>query len=150
MVACTRNEMFMLPHFLAHYRAMGVKAFLIADNTSDDGTLEYLARQPDVAVFSVDSEYRISQYGVAWQQAILSNFRVGRWSLVADADEFLVTGTDPGTARAERRSGEAEAEGADALRLFMLDLYPEGPLSKTDFASGDLFAGPVLVTQSPS
>ena len=141
VVACTRNEMFMLPHFLAHYRAMGVKAFLIADNTSDDGTLEYLARQPDVAVFSVDSEYRISQYGVAWQQAILSNFRVGRWSLVADADEFLVTGTDPGTAPAlSDVLAEAEAEGADALRLFMLDLYPEGPLSKTDFASGDLFA----------
>ena len=141
VVACVRNEMFMLPHFLAHYRMLGVQSFLIADNGSDDGTLEYLAEEPDVALFSVDSEYRVSQYGVAWQQAMLANLRLGRWSLVADADELVVTGTDPETAPslAQVIAG-AEAEGADAFRLYMLDLYPEGPLSKTDFKSGDPFA----------
>ena len=90
VVACVRNEMFMLPHFLAHYRALGVESFLIADNGSDDGTLEFLADQPDVALFSVDTSYSLSRYGVAWQQALMSNFRVGRWSLVADVDELLV------------------------------------------------------------
>lgn len=140
VLACTRNEMTLLPQFLAHYRQMGVKAFLIADNLSDDGTLEYLAQQPDVGLFSVDSDYNASQYGVAWQQAILANFRLNRWSLVADIDEFLVTGL-PGTdaPSLQQITAEADAEGADALRIFMLDLYPQGPLSQADMTKAAAF-----------
>jgi hypothetical protein len=133
VVACLRNEMFMLPHFLAHYRALGVDSFLIADNGSDDGTLEYLADQPDVALFSVESDYNQSHYGVLWQQALLAAYRVGRWSLVADADELLTwtadaTGDLPALLRAP------EFAAADAARVFMLDLYPQGDLASTTFA----------------
>jgi hypothetical protein len=148
LVACMRNEMFMLPHFLAHYRAMGVEAFLIADNLSDDGTLEYLADQPDVAVFSVDTNYRSSRYGVAWQQAILAHFRLGRWSLVADADELLVCDLDRGTNLPGLLDTDDFAE-AEAARIFMLDMYPEGPLSDATFASGDPFAEAGMVDRMP-
>lgn len=144
VVATLRNEMFMLPHFLDHYRKLGVEAFLIADNLSDDGTLDHLLAQPDVAVFSVDSEYRVSTYGVAWQQAILGNLRVGRWSLVADADELLV----PGEGTLTEALAEAEAEEADAFRLFMLDLYPEGPLSQARFQAGP-FAEAAFCDRAP-
>ncbi|MEO0666241.1 MAG: glycosyltransferase family 2 protein, partial [Pseudomonadota bacterium] len=75
VVAVMRNELFMLPHFLAHYRRLGVEAFLIADNVSDDGTREYLLEQDDVALFSVDTDYKLSQYGVSWQQAMIAAFR---------------------------------------------------------------------------
>lgn len=139
VVACMRNEMFMLPHFLEHYRRLGVGAFLIADNLSDDGTLEYLLEQEDVALFSVDTDYRKSHYGVAWQQALLSNFRYGRWTVVADADEFLVWRPDARGSLPDLLRGEAFA-GADAVRVFMLDLYPEGRLEDADFRSGDPFA----------
>ncbi len=135
VVSTMRNEMFMLPHFLAHYRNMGVRVFLIADNLSDDGTLDYLLAQPDVVTFSVDSEYRVSQYGVAWQQAILSNLRVGRWSLVADADELLVA--EAGVPLAETLAGFGDV---DAVRLFMLDMYPAGPLSGATFEAGGPFS----------
>jgi GT2 family glycosyltransferase len=132
VVACMRNEMFMLPQFLAHYRKLGVRAFLIADNCSDDGTLEYLVQQPDVALFSVDTDYSSSHYGVAWQQAMMAAFRVGKWSLVADADELLVwqenqTQTLPDLLQ------EADFKDADAVRLFMLDMYPKGSLEEADF-----------------
>jgi hypothetical protein len=138
-VAAMRNEMFILPHFLRHYRDLGVTCFLVADNLSDDGTLEYLAEQPDVAVFSADTEYRVSQYGVAWQHALMSNFRLGRWSLVADADEFLVLGNGAATDLTATLAEPAFAS-ADAARIFMLDMYPDGPLSAATFASGDPFA----------
>lgn len=139
VVAVMRNERFMLPHFLAHYRRLGVTSFLIADNVSDDGTREYLLEQEDVALFSVDTDYRLSQYGVAWQQAMLAAFRVGRWSLVADADELLVwqrkqTQTLPDLLQSP---GFAEAEAA---RIFMLDMYPKGPLSEATFSRSDPFA----------
>ncbi|WP_212525594.1 glycosyltransferase family 2 protein [Actibacterium sp. MT2.3-13A] len=148
VVACMRNEMFMLPHFLAHYRRLGVESFLIADNCSDDGTLEYLAEQPDVALFSVDTDYRLSHYGVAWQQALLSAFRVGRWSLVADADELLVWQDGPGGSLPDLLAGP-DFETAEAVRLFMLDMYPQGRLEEADFASGDPFAEAGFVDRVP-
>ena len=138
VVACMRNEMFMLPHFLAHYRALGVGGFLIADNGSDDGSLDYLLDQPDVALFSVDTPYGRSMYGVAWQEALLAAFRPGAWTLVADADELLVWDDTAGGDLPELLSG-ADFAGADAVRLYMLDMYPQGPLSGATFA-GSPFA----------
>ncbi len=148
VVACLRNEMFILPQFLAHYRGLGVRGFLIADNGSDDGSFEFLAAQPDVALFAVDTDYRASHYGVAWQQALLSNFRVGRWSLVADADEFLFASLDRDDNLPEITRG-FDVEGATAARIFMLDMYPQGPLSDADFASGDPFAQAGFVDRDP-
>jgi glycosyltransferase involved in cell wall biosynthesis len=139
LVACMRNEMFMLPVFLDHYRRLGVDSFLIADNGSDDGTLEYLAGQPDVALFSVDTDYNRSHYGVAWQQALMAAFRVGKWSLVADADELLVWQNPQEQSLPDLLRGEDFAQ-AEAARIFMLDMYPQGPLEKASFASGDPFA----------
>lgn len=139
VVACMRNEMFMLPQFLAHYRKLGVDAFLIADNCSDDGTLEYLAQQPDVALFSVDTDYNASHYGVAWQQAMLAAFRVGKWSLVADADELLVWQEKQSQTLPDLLNGP-DFKDADAVRLFMLDMYPKGSLENADFTTDTPFA----------
>ncbi|MCH2068576.1 MAG: glycosyltransferase [Shimia sp.] len=133
VVSCMRNEMFMLPHFLAHYRKLGVGAFLIADNSSDDGTLEYLADQPDVAVFSVDTDYRFARYGVAWQQALLAAYRVDKWSLVADADELLAWQAEQLQTLPNLLS-EPEFATAKAVRLLMLDMYPKGPLEDATFS----------------
>ena len=148
VVACMRNEMFMLPHFLAHYRKLGVGSFLIADNCSDDGTLEYLAGQPDVALFSVDTDYRLSHYGVAWQQALMAAFRVNKWSLVADADELLVWQENLAGNLPDLLNGPKFAK-AEAARLFMLDMYPKGRLEEADFASGDPFAEAGYVDREP-
>lgn len=152
VVAVMRNEGFMLTHFLNHYRGLGVGAFLVADNGSDDGTLEKLVSQPDVTVFSTDTPYNESRYGVLWQEALLANFRQGRWSLVADADEFLfwslpdpqgqVTGDLPALLR------DPAYQGADMVRLSMLDLYPPGPLSEARFALGP-FAEATHIDRAP-
>ncbi|WP_323038219.1 glycosyltransferase family 2 protein [Gemmobacter sp.] len=139
VVACMRNEMFMLPRFLDHYRALGVGGFLIADNGSDDGSLDYLHDQPDVALFSVDTPYGSSMYGVAWQEALLAAFRPGRWTLVADADELLVWDDTAGGDLPALLAGDDFAD-ADAVRLFMLDMYPQGPLSGATFTRGTPFA----------
>lgn len=147
VVACMRNEMFMLPQFLAHYRKLGVGGFLIVDNCSDDGTLEYLMEQPDVALFSVDTDYSLSYYGVAWQQALMAAFRVGKWSMVADADELLVwqekqTQTLPDLLKTP------DFQGVDAARIFMLDMYPKGSLAKATFKT-DPFAEAGFVDREP-
>ena len=148
VVVCLRNEMFMLPRFLEHYRALGVKGFLIADNGSDDGSFEYLDAQPDVALFAVDTEYRVSHYGVAWQQALISNFRVGRWSLAADADELVFWNADR-TGSLRDLTKTLDAEGADTARIFMLDMYPQDTLSGADFKSSGPFEQAAYVDRAP-
>lgn len=138
VVACVRNEAAMLPLFLDHYRRLGVGAFLIADNGSTDGTTAILEGAPDVAAFWAPTDYNRSMFGVAWQHALLAQMRLGQWSLVADADEFLVLPEGAGDL-AEFVAAPGLAR-ADAVRLLMLDLYPKGPLSAVTLASGDPFA----------
>ena len=144
VVASLRNERALIEPFLAHYRRMGVGAFLIADNLSDDGTGDLLAAQPDVALFSVDTDYRASHYGVDWQQALMANFRPGRWSLVADADEFLFWSLDRDAQLPALLAGQAFV-GADAARVFMLDMYPKGPLAQADMTAKGAVTDPFAV-----
>lgn len=136
VVAAMRNEMTMLPHFLAHYRRLGVRAFLVVDNLSDDGTREYLLAQPDVVLYSADTEYRNSTFGVAWQQTLIASHCLNRWALVADADELLVC---PGGVDLPTYIAALEAGGHDAARVFMIDMYPAGDLGEADFDREDPF-----------
>jgi hypothetical protein len=148
VVCVVRNEMAMLPSFLSHYRGLGVGGFLFVDNRSDDGTLEFVEAQPDAAVFVADSDYRVAQYGAVWQETLLANLRPGRWSLVADADEFLEPGDGledlPGALE-----GEAFAD-ADAVRVMMLDMYPSTPLAEAVLKEGvDPFGVAGFVDRTP-
>ncbi|WP_170295160.1 glycosyltransferase family 2 protein [Paracoccus aestuariivivens] len=129
VASVVRNERAILPHFLAHYRNLGVEAFLIADNLSDDGTLEYLAGQPDVALFSASGQFRHTDQGTDWKLALMSQLRCGRWTLVADADEFLVLPHNIGLAEHIAKLPEA----VDAQRVLMRDMYPEGNFAVADF-----------------
>ena len=138
VISVVRNEIVMLPHFLAHYRKQGVKCFVIVDNCSDDGTREYLFQQPDVVLYSTDTEYKYSYYGVAWQQAVLGNLCLGKWVLLADADEFLVFENSE-TRTLEDFVANIESEGCDAVCTVMVDMYPKGDLSEADFTKGNPF-----------
>jgi glycosyltransferase involved in cell wall biosynthesis len=138
VVSVVRNEMIILPHFLAHYRKMGIKCFVIVDNCSDDGTREYLFEQPDVILYSVDTEYKHSHYGVAWQQAVLGNLCLGKWVLLVDADEFLVFEGCENRPLADFVD-DIEAEGSTAVRTDMVDMYPYGDLDDADFSESSPF-----------
>lgn len=148
VICCVRNERHIMPAFLAHYRALGVKSFIISDNCSTDGTLSYLLEQPDVVCFACDTEYRHSTYAVAWQQALLSGFRCGLWSVVVDADEFLVF---PGykTRSISDFVREQDSNGHDAICCFMLDMYPSGPLDEFDIRRDDPFKAAAFVDREP-
>ncbi len=138
VISVVRNEMLMLPHFLAHYRSLGIDCFLMVDNCSTDGTADYLLRQPDVVLYRAETEYRNSCYGVAWQQALLGNHCLGKWVVLADADEFLVY-PEWKTRPLSDYLREVAANGADALLTMMVDMYPRGPLSDADFSKAPPF-----------
>lgn len=148
LVAVARNERVLAPHFLQHYRAQGVRAFAFVDNLSDDGTREYLAAQPDVLLYSADTEYKYSHYGVSWQQAVLGAHALGRWVVLADLDEFLVY---PGceTVPIEHWVGTLEHAGHDAARVLMVDMYPAGDLDTADFAQQPPFEAAPCFDREP-
>lgn len=139
VISVMRDEGFMIEHFLTHYRRLGVEGFLVVDNGSRDGTLEYLASQEDVAVFSTDTPYNKSAYGVIWQEALLAQFRLGKWSLIADADELLFWSLPDAAGQVRGNLPDLlqrpEFAKADAARVFMFDLYPKGPLRDVQFAT---------------
>jgi hypothetical protein len=139
VVAVMRNEQVMLPHFLAHYRRLGCRAFIIVDNLSDDGTRETLLAQPDVVLYSADTQYGKSTYGVAWQQAVLANHCISKWALVADADELLVY-PDQETRPIAEVLAQLDAGGFDAACVYMVDMYPFGDLADADLTKSDPFA----------
>jgi hypothetical protein len=132
VISVLRNEIVMLPHFLDHYRSIGVKAFIMVDNLSDDGSREYILDQLDVVLYSADTDYNKSHYGVVWQQAVLSNHCLNKWALIADMDEFLVY-PDMENKDLSTYLYQIDRDGYDCVRTDMVDMYPRGDLANTDF-----------------
>ena len=66
LFSCLRNEKVRLPYFLQYYRDLGVDHFLIVDNDSDDGSRDYLARQPDVSLWTTKGSYKRARFGMDW------------------------------------------------------------------------------------
>jgi glycosyltransferase involved in cell wall biosynthesis len=148
VASVVRNEMILLPHFLTHYRKLGVNTFIFIDNASDDGTTQFLLEQPDVVIYLAKTEYKKSIYGVVWQQAILGNHGLGKWVLLADADEFL---TYPNWQKVSLAQfiDQADAQGSDAILTFMIDMYPDGPLEEADFTRAKPFEAAPLHDANP-
>lgn len=135
LFACMRNEALRLPHFLAHYRQLGVRHFIVVDNASTDETPALLREAPDVSVWSARGSYRASRYGMDWLMALMARHGAGRWCVVADADELLVyPGCD--TTDLPALGAHLDAAGQWALPALMLDLYPEGPVSGARLGPG--------------
>ena len=135
-VSTVRNEMLRLPYFLDHHRALGVAHFLIVDNDSDDGTRDYLARQPDVSFWSTPHSYRLSRFGLDWLTWLQMKYAHGHWCLTLDADEILIYpyhDTRPLPALVDW----LERTGRRSFGALMLDMYPKGPVGAQPYEAGD-------------
>lgn len=130
-----RNELVRLPFFLRYYRDLGVTQFLIVDNGSTDGSLDYLQQQDDVSLWSTDKSYRRSRFGVDWLNWLLSRYGSGHWCLTVDPDEFLAYPF------CDSRPLDALTDWLDAAQArsfgtLLLDLYPKGPISAQPYVAG--------------
>ena len=132
--AIVHDEMFFLPAFLDHYRRLGADRFVILDDASTDGTMAFLAAQPDVMMVGSRIRYfeqvayppemlaRIRETRAVrlWRDQMLDQYCAGQWAVVVDPDEFLALPTSLPAFFA----GLA-AEGAEAAWGVMIDMYPE-------------------------
>ncbi len=88
LISVVRDEMERIGYFLNYYRQLGIRHFVIADNGSEDGTLEYLKKQPDVDVYTVRDKFKVGRKE-GWINRLIYLYGCQKWYLVVDADEFL-------------------------------------------------------------
>ncbi len=127
-----RNEITRLPWFFRHYRALGVNHFLIVDNDSDDGSVAYLSRQPDVSLWQTQASYRAARYGLDWLTALQIRYGHGHWCLMVDADELLIYANFTNRTLQDL-TGWLDRQGRAGFGALMLDLYPKGPLGTQEY-----------------
>ena len=130
-----RDEYVRLPYFLQYYRDLGIAHFLIVDNDSSDGGTEYLARQPDVSLWTTKASYKRSRFGVDWLNWLQSRHGHGHWTLVVDPDEFLVypfCDTRPIRALTDWLDSSA----VKSFGAMLLDMYPKGRLDAVPYRAG--------------
>ncbi len=133
--ATARNEQLRLPHFLSHYRALGVGHFLFVLNNSDDATEAFLAEQPDVSLWQTKAGYKASRFGVDWITWLLFRYGHRHWCLTVDVDEVLIY-PHCDTRSLPDLTAFLEQSDATAMGALMLDLFPQGPLDQPTYAPG--------------
>ncbi|MCL6285164.1 glycosyltransferase family 2 protein [Ruegeria sp. 2012CJ41-6] len=135
LVSTIRNEKIRLPYFLKYYREMGIDHFLLVDNDSSDGTLEYLAGQSDISVWHTRHNYRRATHGVDWMNYLKRSYAHGHWTLVVDPDEFFIypfCDTRPIQALTDWLEGSS----IRSFGAMLVDVYPKGKLGDVPYQPG--------------
>lgn len=130
-----RNERIRLPFFLDYYRERGIRHFLIVDNDSDDGSLEYLSEQPDVSVWHTRKSYKRSKFGVDWLNWLQFRYGHNHWCLVVDPDEFFIypfCDTRP----IDALTDWLDASSIKSFSAMLMDMYPRGPITEQPYREG--------------
>ena len=148
LFSMVRDELYFLPRFFQHYRALGVTDFVIYDDRSADGTTEYLVAQPDCTVvtgpYRFDTTFGVMPTGLPKKffdyvkEILPDTFFNNRWALTVDADEFVFLPSKCGDLGAFTSFLEAEK------RLYasgpMVDLFPQRLADMLESSSEDFFA----------
>lgn len=133
---CLRNEAARLPFILDHNRRLGVRHFLVVDNSSTDGTASFLQGQPDVSLWHSAASYKAARFGMDWLTWLMLRHGHGHWCLTLDADEVLIYPywqTRPLTALTEW----LDRQGRHSFGALTVDMYPDGPVSRGGHMPGD-------------
>lgn len=136
LMSTIRNERLRLPYFVDYYRQLGINHFLFVDNGSEDGSADWVRRQPDCSIWHTGESYRQASFGIDWINYLCRRYGDGHWCLTVDADEFLVYPF------CNDRPLAALTDWLDASRIrtfsaMLLDMYPKGALEDQPYHAGD-------------
>ena len=121
--------------FVEHYFSLGAKHIVFLDNGSTDGTVEALKNYESVTVLR--SGLPNKRYHVAMKRYLIERFGRGRWTLSVDIDElFEYPYSDMVGLKALLRY--LNENSYTAVVSYMLDMFPEEPLSEEDSPTEDL------------
>lgn len=136
-VTLLHNEIKILSDYLEHYRALGNISFIVVDDNSNDGSLQYLLKQPDVTLYQPKDGSTFGKHKRFWRRDVMDYYCDGSWCLVPDTDEhFVFLGMEDKTI--QKLTEELDAEGAETILTAMLDMYADKPLSEHVYDGGGL------------
>ena len=129
-----RDEKYFLPHFLAHYRSIGVRSFIIYADSCDDEFMAMLEAEQDVSVLlSKTLKFKDVMYtnrrgwpvklGQFIKESVSNEFFHNLWHIVVDADEFLLL--PPPMENINQYVSLLEARGRSYSFAPMVDFYPQ-------------------------
>ncbi|WP_245622466.1 glycosyltransferase family 2 protein [Litoreibacter arenae] len=124
-----------LPHFLGHYRRLGVAHFVFVDNGSSDGSADLVSAQPDCSLWSTNASYKESRFGIDWINHLLARFGVGHWCLTVDVDEIF-TYARSDSVDLNRLTKWLEKSKYRMFGALMLDLYPDSAVGDVPYQVG--------------
>lgn len=137
LTLCTviRNERYFIGALLDHYRRLGVEQFAVLDDGSVDGTREFLAAQPDCAVFDWGLTFgemieisdspqtrKPARAGVFARDLLPRRLGIRGWAVNVDGDEFLLL--PPGTASLPALLERLDAHDIDVVHCALMEFYP--------------------------
>lgn len=127
-----KNEINKLPYFFNFYRELGVDRFIIIDNSSNDGSLEFCLKQQNTHIFKTTEPYTSHWY---WMENMLDDYAINHWCVVVDADEILHY---PGieSLKLKQFCQYLESEQSTALRCLLLDMYARETLAEGSYKAG--------------
>ena len=139
LYATVRNEAYFVPHFLAHYRRLGVSEFCFLDDYSNDGTADLLSQESDVTVLRSNLRYGDMygklRFGTQSRTLVPRHLYSGRWVLTADMDEFLEL--PPPYQDLNRLTAALSAANLRCARAIMVDHYPNHLKDVSDASVND-------------
>lgn len=136
LMCVLRDERERIEIFLEHYRNLGIEHFVILDNDSMDGTLEYLLEQKDTDIFTVKRAFSDGRKQ-GWINWLLCLYGFDRWYLYVDADELLDW---PERGRKDLKDiiNNLETNGITRAGAIMVDMYPKGEIFKREIGNFDI------------
>lgn len=134
LISVVKNELDRLPELLAHYRWLDVERFVILDNGSTDGSIEYLSAQPDVDLYAVDRRF-VWPYKQGWINRVIAEYGYDHWYIYVDADEHIVF-DQAGAFGFNDLIAMAERLGICRVRGMLIDMYAAGPLLEYQWKTG--------------
>lgn len=150
LISAIKNEIYRLPWFFTYYRRLGIKSFVIVDNGSSDGSIEFLRDQPDVLIYHAPPDkFGERTFGIDWINVLSKKHGMGKWVLSPDADELLCW---PGYQRQGIKGLLKEARRLGLSKVFtpMIDAYSDMPVIDMPYSPGENFGKSCPWVDSPN
>ncbi|MCC7275640.1 MAG: glycosyltransferase family 2 protein [Alphaproteobacteria bacterium] len=152
LLSIVRDESYLLPFLLDHYRRLGVRQFAFIDDRSQDGTRALLLAQPDCMVLECNRAWgerigKATRLHHHLKRFVPERLAGSGWVLTVDADEFLFL--PPGFADIAALTAHLDAIGQVCIPAALVDFYPP-TLAGRNFDRGlSPFAGCPLFDRGP-